>query len=81
MSDKISGSSSKNIGFESILNKLDSLVEKLENSDTKLESSLKAFEEGIKLTRNAQSALSRAEQKVHMLMEENGVPVYQDSIE
>jgi len=37
-----------------------------------LEESLKAFEAGIKLTRDCQSRLSEAEQKVQLLLEEQG---------
>ena len=37
-----------------------------------LEESLKTFEEGIKLTRECQQALVKAEQKVKLLIEENG---------
>ena len=44
----------------------------MENGDLTLEESLKAFEQGIKLTRECQSALTQAEQKVQMLIAENG---------
>jgi exodeoxyribonuclease VII small subunit len=37
-----------------------------------LEQSLKAFEEGVKLTRECQQTLAEAEQKVQLLMEQNG---------
>ncbi len=51
--------------FEAIYAELESLISQLENSDSmSLEASLKAFESGIKLTRVAQGALSKAEQKV-----------------
>ncbi|MFT7129912.1 MAG: exodeoxyribonuclease VII small subunit [Gammaproteobacteria bacterium] len=62
----------KSIDFEQALDQLEELVEDMENGDLTLEESLKAFEEGIKLTRECQTALSEAEQKVQMLIEENG---------
>lgn len=62
----------QSVDFEKSLSELESLVEKLENSEFTLEQSLKAFEQGVKLTRQCQQALSSAEQKVQILMEENG---------
>lgn len=58
--------------FEQALDQLEDLVEEMENGDLTLEESLKAFEQGIKLTRECQSALTQAEQKVRVLIEENG---------
>jgi len=60
------------IDFEASLAQLETLVEKLENSEFTLEQSLQAFESGVKLTRQCQQALSAAEQKVQLLIEENG---------
>ncbi|MGK0441476.1 MAG: exodeoxyribonuclease VII small subunit [Pseudohongiellaceae bacterium] len=61
----------KNINFEKSLDQLEELVEDMEHGDLSLEESLKAFEKGIKLTRDCQSALNQAEQKVQMLVEED----------
>lgn len=58
--------------FEQSLAQLEALVEKLENSEFTLEQSLAAFEQGVKLTRQCQTALTAAEQKVQLLIEENG---------
>jgi exodeoxyribonuclease VII small subunit len=58
--------------FEQALEQLEELVEDMENGELSLEESLKAFEQGIKLTRDCQSALSQAEQKVQLLQEQNG---------
>ena len=72
------------IDFEASLSQLESLVEKLENSEFTLEQSLQAFEQGVKLTRQCQQALSAAEQKVQVLIEENGqsqaVPFQDDAL-
>ena len=48
------------------------LVERLENGELSLEDSLTAFEQGIGLTRDCQSALAQAEQKVQVLLERDG---------
>lgn len=58
--------------FEKTLAELENLVEKMESSDVKLEDSLKYFERGITLTRACQKALAEAEQKVQILIQENG---------
>ncbi len=62
----------KSFPFEDSLSKLEELVEQMENGDLSLEDSLKSFEEGIKLTRECQKALKSAEQKVKLLIEQNG---------
>ena len=62
----------KSYPFEQSLEKLEQLVDRMEEGDLTLEDSLKIFEEGIKLTRECQQALAKAEQKVKMLIEENG---------
>ena len=62
----------KNYPFETSLEKLEKLVEHMEDGDLTLEDSLKTFEEGIRLTRECQQALAAAEQKVKLLIEENG---------
>lgn len=74
----------KQIDFEASLSQLENLVEKLENSEFTLEQSLQAFEQGVKLTRQCQQALSAAEQKVQLLIEENdkseAVPFQDDAL-
>ncbi len=61
------------LDLETALEKLELLVESLEQGDLSLEESLKAFEAGIKLTRQCQETLAAAEQKVQLLIEQNGV--------
>jgi exodeoxyribonuclease VII small subunit len=58
--------------FEESLAELESLVERMESGEMSLEDSLKAFEQGIKYTRDCQSALTKAEQKVQLLLQKNG---------
>jgi exodeoxyribonuclease VII small subunit len=62
----------KRYPFEESLAQLEALVEKMESGELSLEDSLSTFEEGIKLTRSCQNALKEAEQKVQLLMVENG---------
>jgi len=54
--------------FEEALEKLNTLVEKMESGDLSLEESLKIFEEGIKLSKDCQNALTDAEKKVQALL-------------
>lgn len=61
----------KALGFEQSLNDLQALVERLESGDLSLEESLATFEQGIGLTRECQSALQDAEQRVQTLLEQN----------
>ncbi|MFP6805989.1 MAG: exodeoxyribonuclease VII small subunit [Pseudomonadales bacterium] len=62
----------KSFPFEESLSKLESLVERMEEGDLPLEDSLQTFEQGIKLIRECQNALNSAEQKVKLLIEQNG---------
>ncbi len=63
--------------FETSLNTLEQLIQKMESGNLSLEESLKSFEEGVKLTKICQQALSKAEQKVQLLLEQNGELVSQ----
>ncbi len=60
------------LDFEQSLSELQTLVERLESGELPLEESLSAFEQGIRLTRDCQSALTQAEQKVQILLERDG---------
>lgn len=61
-----------NFDFEKALEDLEELVSAMEEGEFNLEESLQAFEKGIKLTRECQTALKNAEQKVQILLNENG---------
>ena len=63
-------------GLEKSLAELEALVERLEEGELTLEEALKEFEKGVKLTRECQTALSEAQQKVEILLEKtaNGSP-------
>ena len=60
------------IDFEKSLHTLEQLVESMESGEMTLEKSLQAFEDGIKLTKDCQQALREAEQKVSILLSNNG---------
>jgi exodeoxyribonuclease VII small subunit len=58
--------------FERSLAELEALVAKLEQGDVPLEEALKTFERGVALTRQCQTALRSAQQKVEVLLSRNG---------
>lgn len=58
--------------FERSIEQLETLVAAMEDGELSLEDSLEALEKGVKLTRECQSALRQAEQKVQVLMDESG---------
>jgi exodeoxyribonuclease VII small subunit len=66
--------------FEKKLNRLEEIVEKMETGELALEDSLKLFEEGIKLSRDCNTQLTEAEQKVKLLLgiDADGQPVTGD---
>lgn len=62
----------KSLDFESALQQLEQLVSRMEQGELSLEESLQAFESGIRLTRECQTRLTEAEQKVQLLVQEQG---------
>ena len=60
---------SKQPDLEKSLTALEAIVEQLEDGDIPLEKALKQFEQGIKLSRECQTALKAAEQKVQILLD------------
>ena len=58
--------------FEKSLAELEVLVARLEQGDVPLEEALKTFERGVALTRQCQTALRVAQQKVEVLLTRNG---------
>ncbi len=68
--------------FEKKLNRLEEIVEKMESGELALEESLKFFEEGIRLSRECNTQLTEAEQKVKILLgvDANGVAVTRDFV-
>lgn len=58
--------------FENKLSRLEEIVAKMEGGDLSLEDSLKFFEEGVKLSRECNTQLAQAEQKVKLLLSVDG---------
>ncbi|SEL22941.1 exodeoxyribonuclease VII small subunit [Halomonas daqiaonensis] len=55
--------------FAATVERLEELVERLESGELSLEGSLAAFEQGVRLTRDAQRRLDEAELRVRTLTE------------
>lgn len=64
--------SKKALNFEQALGELEALVAAMESGDLTLEESLQAFEAGVRLTRECQQTLQQAEQKVQLLLADDG---------
>ncbi len=57
--------------FEESLKQLEGVVKRMEAGELSLEQSLEHFEQGMKLSKQLQEALTEAEQKVEILVEQN----------
>jgi len=64
----MSAASKRQPDLEKSLAELEKIVAMLEEGDIPLEQALKQFEKGIKLSRDCQTALQSAEQRVQVLM-------------
>jgi exodeoxyribonuclease VII small subunit len=60
------------LGFDQVLAQLRGVVEKLEGGNLSLEQSLQAFEEGVKLARQGTQILDAAEERVEVLLRDEG---------
>lgn len=70
--------SNPEFNFEQSLAELETIVDRMERGDLGLEESIRHFEKGISLTRACQKALAEAEQKVQILLQENGDEILAD---
>ena len=64
--------------FEAALAQLESLVTRLESGDLPLDEALRTFEQGVRLTRECQSALAAAQQKVQQLLQRGDTLAIED---
>jgi exodeoxyribonuclease VII small subunit len=64
--------------FEATIKELESIARTLEEQDTSLEHAMKAFEDGVRLTRETQQFLEKTEQRLQLLLQEDGEPVAAD---
>jgi exodeoxyribonuclease VII small subunit len=62
----------ENLSFEESMEELEIIVSAMEQGDMPLEEALTKFERGIQLTNNSQQKLKQAEQKVDILLKQNG---------
>lgn len=58
--------------FEEALKRLEEVVQKLEDGDVPLEEAIDLFQEGMALSKRCSQQLDKAEQRIEMLIEENG---------
>ena len=63
-------SNKKNKSIEAKLIELEEILEDLESGKLELDDALKKFEKGIKLSRECQQTLEKAELKIQVLMED-----------
>ena len=64
--------------FEATLAQLEELVARLESGELPLDEALRAFEQGVRMTRECQSALTAAQQKVQQLIQRGDSVVVED---
>ncbi|MGL4475410.1 MAG: exodeoxyribonuclease VII small subunit [Shewanella sp.] len=62
----------ENLSFEQSLAELEQIVANLEQGEISLDDALKQFERGIALVRQSQNKLDQAQQKVSILMANDG---------
>lgn len=60
------------VTFESALARLEQVVRDLESGELPLEKAIENFQEGMKLAKICRDKLDQAEQKIEMLVKENG---------
>ncbi|MEL6868613.1 MAG: exodeoxyribonuclease VII small subunit [Pseudomonadota bacterium] len=63
----------KKVDLEKSLAELEALVGELESGELGLDAAMKKFERGVALTRDCQTALTSAEQRVSVLLAESGL--------
>ena len=64
--------------FEQTIEELEKIVHYLEQGEVPLQTALEQFERGVNLAKQGQATLAAAEQKVQILMAENGQSELQD---
>ena len=64
--------------FEAMLKELESVVARMEQGEQTLEASLDDFERGIVLTRECQSLLNQAQQRVELLSRDGSAQALPD---
>lgn len=62
----------ESLNFEQAMDKLERIVEQLETGDVPLEQAIALFQEGMSLSHFCSQKLEQVEQKIEMLIEEDG---------
>lgn len=62
----------ENKSFEEQINELEKIVSELEKGDLSLDDSVKKFEEGIKISKECNEILEKAERKINILINQDG---------
>ncbi len=62
----------ENLSFEQSLSELETIVKNLEQGELSLEDSMALFERGLSLSKVSQDKLKDAEQRIQILMNNNG---------
>ena len=62
----------ENLSFEQSLTELENIVQTLEQGDVRLEQAMSLFERGLNLSQSNQTKLKEEEQKIQILMNNNG---------
>ena len=60
------------MNFEESMNKLELIANELESGNLSLEESMNKFEEGIKISKECNKMLEKAEKKITMLINDDG---------
>ena len=68
----------KQRSFEETLAELEKLVASMESGQLPLQSALESFERGVQLTRECQTSLQAARQKVQILQQGSAGPILAD---
>ncbi len=61
-----------NLNFEEAMNQLDDIVSQLEHGDVPLEKAIDLFQQGMRLSQICGQKLAQVEQKIEMIVEEDG---------
>lgn len=62
----------ENLSFEESVSELETIVQSLEKGELSLEDSMALFERGLNLSKVSQDKLKEAEQRIQILMKNNG---------
>lgn len=62
----------KEINFEETINELEKIATELEKGDLSLDESVKKFEQGMKLSKQCNDILEKAEKRISILLNSDG---------